>query len=99
MFGAEFVAMKNGIETTRGLKYKLRMMGVLLDGPTYAYGYNMSAIHNTQNPESTLKKKSNSICYHAFRESMAMGKTITGHVPILENPADFATKVIPGGIR
>jgi hypothetical protein len=27
VFGAEFVAMKNGIETCRGLRYNLRMMG------------------------------------------------------------------------
>jgi hypothetical protein len=41
VFGAEFVAMKSGIETTRGLRYKLRMMGVAIDGPTYVYGDNM----------------------------------------------------------
>jgi len=27
VFGAEFVAMKIGIETMRGIRYKLRMMG------------------------------------------------------------------------
>jgi hypothetical protein len=32
-FGDEFVAMKNGIETIRGLCYKLRTMGVPLSGP------------------------------------------------------------------
>ena len=98
VFGAESVAMKNGIENTRGLTYKLCMTRVPLDEPTYAYGDNMSVIHNTQRPESTLKK-SNSICYHVCQESVAMGKTITGHVPTLENPADLATKVIPGGIK
>jgi hypothetical protein len=67
--GAEFVAIKNGIETTRGLHYKLRMMGVAIDGPTYVYGNNMSLVHNTQRPKSALKKKS----YHAVRESAAMG--------------------------
>jgi hypothetical protein len=65
VFGAEFVALKTGIETLRGLRYKLRMVGVPISGPTYVYGDNMSVIHNTQRPESTLKKKSNSICYHA----------------------------------
>jgi hypothetical protein len=50
VFGAKFVTMKNGIETTRGLRYKLRMMGVTIDGPTYVYGHNMSAVHNTQRP-------------------------------------------------
>jgi hypothetical protein len=67
VFGEEFVAMKNGIETTRGLRNKLRMMGVAIDGPTYVYGDNMSVVHNTQRPESVLKKKSNAICYYAVR--------------------------------
>jgi hypothetical protein len=38
VFGAEFVTMKNGIETCRGLRYKLRMMGVALSGPKLVYG-------------------------------------------------------------
>jgi hypothetical protein len=97
VFGAEFVAMKNGMETVRGLRYKLRMMGVPLSGPTLMYGDNMSVIHNTQRPESTLKKKSNSICYHAIREAVAMGECLTTHIPTDQNPADICTKVLPGG--
>jgi hypothetical protein len=96
VFGAEFVAMKNGIDTCRGLRYKLRMMGVALSGPTFVYGDNMSVVHNTQMPESILKKKSNSICYHAVRESAAMGESIIGHVPSLDNPACICTKVVAG---
>jgi hypothetical protein len=57
VFGADSVAMKNGIETCRDLRYKLRMMGVALSGPTYVYGDSMSVVHNTQRPESVLKKK------------------------------------------
>jgi hypothetical protein len=64
VFGDEFVSIKNGIKTTRGLHYKLRMMGVTIDGRTYVYGENMSVVHNTQRPESVLNKKSNAICYH-----------------------------------
>ena len=67
VFGAEFVAMKTVVEALRVIRYKLRMMGVLLTKPTYVYGDNMSIIYNTSRPESTLKKKSNSICYHAVR--------------------------------
>jgi hypothetical protein len=73
VFGAEFVAMKNGIETTRGLCYKLRLMGVTIEGSTYVYGSNMPVVHNTQRPESVLKKKIKAICYHAVQESDAMG--------------------------
>ena len=97
VFGAEFVAMKQGMEALRGLRYKLRMMGVPLSGPSYIYGDNMSVVHNTQRPESTLKKKSNSICYHAVREAVAMKECLTGHIPSQNNPADLCTKVIPGG--
>jgi hypothetical protein len=35
VFGTEFVAMKNWIETCRGLRYKLIMMDVTLIGPTF----------------------------------------------------------------
>jgi hypothetical protein len=97
VFGAEFVAMKQGMEALRGLRYKLRMMGVAINGPSYIYGDNMSVIHNTQRPESMLKKKSNSVCYHACRESVAMGESITGHVKTNDNVADIATKVHGGG--
>ena len=89
--------MKHGMETCRGIRYKLRMMGVPLSGPTFIYGDNMSVIHNTQRPESTLKKKSNQICYHACRESVAMGESLTGHIDTNSNVADLATKIIPGG--
>jgi hypothetical protein len=57
VFGAKFVAMKNGIETCRGLRYKVRMMGVDLSGPIFVYGDKMSVVHNTQRPEYVLKKK------------------------------------------
>jgi hypothetical protein len=55
--------------------------------------------HNTQRPESMLKKKSNSICYHAIREAVAMDEIRTGHIRSEENPADIAMKVIPGGLK
>ena len=97
VFGSEFVAMKTCTEANRALCYKLRMMGVPIEGPTYTYGDNMSVIHNTSNPESTLKKKSNSICYHAVRESVAMGEMMTAHVKSQNNLADLATKVLGGG--
>ena len=88
--------MKTGLDHLRGLQYKLPMMGVDIDGPNYIYGHNMSVIHNTQWPDSVLKKKSSSICYHAIRKSVAMGKSLTTHIPTLQNPADLLTKVLYG---
>jgi hypothetical protein len=67
------VATKNGIETTRGLGYKLSMMGVPFYGPTYVYIDIMSVVHNNQCYESVLSKNSNSVCYHAVRELATMG--------------------------
>ncbi len=58
------------------------------------FGDNMSVIHNTQKPESTLKKKSHQIGYHAIRESVAMGEMITGHVRTEDNPADLRSKIV-----
>ena len=74
-------------------------MGVPISGPPYIYGDNMSVIHNTQRPESTLKKKSNSICYHAVCESAVMGYFLTARVGTNKNCADLATKVLYGGKR
>ena len=99
VFGAEFVAMKQGIETLRGIRYKLRMMGIEICGPSYVYGDNMSVIHNTSKPESVLKKKSNSICYHFLREAVAMKECFATHIPTLENWADLLTKVLSGKKR
>ena len=41
LFGAEFVSMKIFMETLRGIRYNLRMMGVPVSGPSYLYGYSM----------------------------------------------------------
>ena len=97
VFEDDFVAMKQGIEAVCGLYYTLRMMGVQISGPTYVYGGNMLFIHNTQRPDSTLRKKSNSMCYHAMLEPVAMVESLTGHIPTAENCADLVTKIIPGG--
>ena len=99
VFGAEMVPMKTGVDTLRGLRYKLRMMGVPISGPTYIYGVNMSVINNASKPESTLKKKSNSMCYHAICESVAMDESRVTHIPTNNNCANLATKVLPGGIK
>lgn len=40
VFGAEFVALKTGVQNLRGIRYKLRMMGVPIEDPTYIYGVN-----------------------------------------------------------
>ncbi len=41
-FGSEFVAMKQATEYIRGLRYKLRMMGITVDEPAFVFGDNQS---------------------------------------------------------
>ena len=96
MFGADYVAMKIDMYTLQGISHKMRMIGVPISGPSYIYGDNMLVIHNTQSPESTLKKKSNSICYHAVRESITMGGSLIGNVGTNKNCDDLATKILYG---
>jgi hypothetical protein len=91
--------MKIGMKSLKGLQYKLRMMGVPIDGPLLIYRDNMLVIYNTQQPELTLKKKRDSIAYLAVRESVAMGESLTGHVGTNDNPANLATKVLYGKKR
>jgi hypothetical protein len=98
-FGSEFSAMKTGVELVEGLRYKLRMMGCPLEGPTYVKADNMSVIHNVSNPASTLKKKSVSIAYHYARERCAQGVCSVTYVNTLQNLADMFTKSQPGEVR
>ena len=70
-FGSEFVTMKHCCEYIRGLRYKLRMMGIPVEGPAYIEGDKKSVLENTTIPDSTLNKKSQSIAYHFVREGAA----------------------------
>ena len=98
-FGSEFVAMKNCAEYIRGLRYKLRMMGVQALGHTYIYGDKQSVLYNTTILESTLKKKSQSLCYHFVREGVARDEWRTRYIQSVNNPADILTKPLPATKR
>ena len=100
-FGSELAAMKTAVELVEGLRYKLRMMGVPLDGPTHIKADNMSVIYNCSNPASQLKKKSNAIAYHYVRERCAGRFPVCriSYVPTLDNLADMFTKSQPGPVR
>ena len=59
----------------------------------------MSVIHITSKPDSVLKKKSNSICYHFVREAVSMREFLTTHVPTARNWDDLIMKVLYGKKR
>ena len=94
--GAELCAMKNAVEMIEGLRYKLRMFGVEIKGSTRIFCDNESVVHNLTKPESTLKKKHNSIAFHKTRESVASGVIEVHKIASKDNPSDLLTKVLSG---
>ena len=91
-FGAEFCAMKIGVEMIKGLRFKLRAFGVPLDGPANVHCDNEAMCKNTICPESTLSKKHHSIACHKCRESVACGKIRVAKQGTEKSLADFLTK-------
>ena len=95
-FGSEFVAMKTAVEQVEALRYKLRMMGIPVNGPTNVFCDNESVFRNTTKPESVLKKKHNAIAYHRTREAIAAGIVRIAWEDGRFNIADVLTKLMPG---
>jgi hypothetical protein len=96
-FGSEFCAMKQCCEYLRGIRYKLRMMGIPCDGPAYIHGDNQSVLASCGIPDSVLKKKSQSIAYHFVCEGAARDEWRTSYVNTHDNEADLLTKLLPAG--
>jgi len=93
-FGSEFIALKTAIEMIEGLRYKLRMMGIEVDGSTDVFCDNESVVKNSTRPESALKKKHNAISYHRVREAQAAGIVRIAHEDGDTNLADLLTKCL-----
>ena len=93
-FGSEFVAMRILIEILEGLRYKLRMFGVPLDGPCNVFCDNQAVITSTMNAECTLKKKNLSIAYHKAREAVAADVILVFYERSGSNLADLLTKIL-----
>ena len=93
-FGSEFVAMKQCCKYIKGLRYKLRMMGILINNPAFVHGDNQSVLWNTTVPESTLKRKSSSVAFHFVREGVSKDMWRTACIKTSLNVADIFTKVI-----
>ena len=91
--------MKQCCEYLKGLRYKVRMMGILIEHCCFITGDNKSVLYNTTLPDSTLKKKSHSIAYHYVREGCARDEWKTSYVHTDDNPADICTKALPSGVK
>ena len=91
--------MKQCCDYVRGLRYKLRMMGIPVIGCSFLYGDNQSVLCNTFFPDSILKKKNHAIAYHFVQEGVAREEWVTGYVEIKNNAADPLNKTIPAEER
>jgi hypothetical protein len=88
--------MKIAIEMVEGLRYKLRIMGVNIDGPCDVLCDNESVVKNVTRPEKPCKKKHNSVAYHKAREAIAAGIIRVAKEPGETNLADILTKLLAG---
>jgi hypothetical protein len=95
-FGSEYVALKTAVEMVEGLRYKLRMLGVPIEGPANVFCDNESVVKNSTKPESALKKRHNAIAYHRCREAQAAGIIRIAFERGATNIADLFTKLLSG---
>ena len=98
-FGSEFIAMKACIEAITHLRYKLRMFGIPISGPTDVYCDNESVVKNSTLVESTLNKKHNSIAYHYVRWNVAAEVVRISWIDGQYNLADAFTKLLTHDCR
>jgi hypothetical protein len=89
-FGSEFAALKTGVELFEGLRYKLQMMGVPIDGYCHTCVDNNSVVMNTSRPEST---------YHYVRSKCAADLIRITWEGTKTNVADMLTKIHSGPER
>ena len=98
-FGSEFLALKHACELIKGLIYKIKMLGIPIEGPVRILCDNQSVVINGSFPESVLKKKHCSIAYHIVRETVAAGIAEIYWEDGKTNLADLFTKVLPEVVR
>jgi hypothetical protein len=86
--------LKITVEMNEALRYKLRMMGIHIEGATNAFCDNQSVVINLSIPQSTLTKKHNAIAYHKVRESVAAEAIRVKHEKVSDNLSDVLTKFL-----
>ena len=91
-YGSELVAARVAADLLIEMRYKLRMLGVLIEDSSVMVGDNMSVVINTTLPSSALKKKHQACNYHRVRECIASGIILFGYIHTTVNLADIMTK-------
>lgn len=100
-YGSEFTVARQGVDKVLASCYKLRALGVPVDGPAYMFGDNKSVVLSSSIPTHGLNKRHNFLSYHRVRECLAAthnGKPVLRffHINGKDNISDVNTKSLPG---
>ena len=95
-YGSEVVARRITIDLVVELRYKLRMLGVPMAGPSKLFGDNKSMVTTILLPHLILKTKSNACSYHRCREAVPSRIVDVIHCRTDLNLADMGTKALSG---
>ena len=93
--GSEFMAARQGVEQIIDLRYRLHMLGVPIEGPSWLFGDNKAVVTSSKIPHSSLNKRWNAISYHKVQGAVAGGFIRFEHISTDQNPANILTKSIP----
>ena len=91
-FGSEFVALRISTELLVSLNYKLRMFGILIDGPEDVFCENQYLTKNVTLTQSVMNKMQNVIFYHRLRGAQATEVIRVGWIQGEYNQADIETE-------
>ena len=94
---SDLVEMNQACKYVSGIWYKLIIMGIPVEDPTYVYGDNQYLLDNTTMPESTLKNESNTIALHFVREGSARDEWRKAYINKNIYFADMMTNPLPLG--
>ena len=86
--------MRTAINQIEALCYKLQMMGVPLDGEMNVFCDTDSVFKNSTLPESTLKKKHNSIAYLCTHDAQVANVVHITWEKSKSNLANLLTKLL-----
>ena len=92
IFSSEFISAKICIEYIMALRFKLRMFGVPINGPTRVLCDNENVVKNLSLIASTLNKKHSPIAYHSVRWNVVAGVVVMAWIDMNYNLADAMTK-------
>ena len=91
-YSSEFIVLKTAIEQIIALRYKLRMIGIPIEGPARIFCNNEAVYKNASDATLTLKKKYQSIAYHFLRQSVAASIVIIYREDSDTNLTNICTK-------